>query len=206
MFFRWRKAKLVKALVDLRDKYIQLHSKVKHLEQENARLSEQIEHEKIKDTNRKANKPSSKEAEWEKGTSENNDKGKKKRKRGKRKGRKGSGNRPKDLKPSQKSTATVDKCDLCGKDLSDQAPLESTNERIIEDIPDLPEEPIITLVTQQKKYCNECQEVITAKSDLALPKADIGINATVLVCYLWVALCLPYTKIKQYLWTYFQLT
>jgi len=206
MFFRWRKAKLAKALVDLRDKYLQLHSKVKHLEQENARLSKQIEHEKIKDTNRKANKPSSKEAEWEKGTSENNDKGKKKRKRGKRKGRKGSGNRPKDLKPSRKSTATVDKCDLCGKDLSDKAPLESTNERIIEDIPDLPEEPIITLVTQEKKYCDECQEVITAKSDLALPKADIGINATVLICYLWVALCLPYTKIKEYLWTYFKLS
>jgi hypothetical protein len=47
--------------------------------------------------------------------------------------------------------------------------------------------------------------VITAKSDLALPGADIGINATVLVCYLWVALCLPYTKIKEYLATFYKL-
>ena len=58
---------------------------------------------------------------------------------------------------------------------------------------------------QQKKYCDDCKEVITAKSDLALPKADIGLNATVLVCYLWVALCMPYTKIKEYLGTFFRL-
>ena len=44
----------------------------------------------------------------------------------------------------------VEKCDLCGKDLSDKAPLESYNERIIEDIPDLPEETVITLVKQEK--------------------------------------------------------
>jgi transposase len=61
------------------------------------------------------------------------------------------------------------------------------------------------LVTQQKKYCDDCQEVITAKPESALPGADIGINATVLVCYLWVALCLPYTKIKEYLATFFKL-
>jgi len=60
----------------------------------------------------------------------------------------------------------------------------------------------VTRVTQQKKYCADCQEVTTAKSDLALPGADMGLNATVLVCYLWVALCLPYTKIKEYLWTF----
>ena len=206
IFFQWKKAKLIEALVDLREKYLQLQTKINQLEQENARLLEQIEREKIKGTNKEVNRPSSKQAEWEKGPSEGGDKGKKKRKRGKRKGRKGAGNRPKNLKPNETATAKVDKCDLCGKDLSDQPPLESTNERIIEDIPDIPEEPVITLVTQEKKYCDECQEVITAKSDLALPKADIGINATVLVCYLWVALCLPYTKIKEYLGTYFQLS
>jgi hypothetical protein len=94
---------------------------------------------------------------------------------------------------------------LCSKDLSAQPPLESTNERIIEDIVVPPEETVVTLVTQEKKYCADCQEVITAKSDLALPGADIGINATVLACYLWVALCLPYTKIKEYLATFYKL-
>lgn len=205
IFFKWRKANLVEALLQLREKYLQLQGKVKQLEQEIALLHEQVEKGKIRDTNKEVNKPSSKQAEWDKNSPKGKDGDKKKGKRRNRKPRKGAGNRSKNLKPNRTATATVDKCSLCDKDLSDQAPLDSTNDRIIEDIPDLPEEPVITLVTQQKKYCDECHEVITAKSELALPKADIGINATVLVCYLWVALCLPYTKIKEYLGIYFQL-
>ena len=108
--------------------------------------------------------------------------------------------------PKHEETATVDTCDLCGKDLRDQAPLESTNERIIEDLPDPPEETIVTRVSQEKKYCGDCQEVTTAKPDLALPAADMGLNATVLVCYLWVALCVPYTKIREYLGTFFKVS
>jgi transposase len=213
----WRKTNLVAAVVNLRDKYLQLQDRVRQLEQENARLGqantqleqensqlkEQLEREKIKATN-KRNQPSSKQAEWEKDSNPGQDK--KKRKRRKRKPRKGAGNRPKNLEPNCKETATVDTCDLCGKDLSGQPPLESTNERIIEDIVAPPEETVVTLVIQEKKYCADCQEVTTAKSDLALPGADMGLNATVLVCYLWVALCLPYTKIKEYLGTFSKLS
>jgi hypothetical protein len=106
--------------------------------------------------------------------------------------------------PNSEQTASVDRCDLCGKDLSAQQSLESTNERIIEDIVAPAEETVVTLVRQQKKYCADCKEITTAKSDLALPGADMGLNATVLVCYLWVALCLPYTRIKQYLHSFFK--
>lgn len=194
-FFRWRKTKLVKALVELREKYIKLV-------QENAALRQRLEQEKVKATNQEVNKPSSKKVEWEKDDPKK--KGGKKRGQN-RKPRKGAGNRPKNLKPNQKETATVESCDLCGKDLGDKPPLESTNERIVEDIPEPPEETIITLVTQQKKYCDDCQQVITAKTELALPGSDIGINATVLICYLWISLCLPYTKIKEYLKTFFHL-
>jgi transposase len=205
--FRWSKTRLVKTILILRERYLELEAQNKHLQEEITKLKEQLEQDKIKATNKQANKPSSKQAEWEKGPPEGDDKGegKKKRKRGKRKGRKGAGNRAKNLKPKETATAKVDNCNLCGKDLSEQPPLESSNERIIEDIPDIPEEPVITLVTQEKKYCDDCQAVITAKSDLALPKADIGLNATVLACYLWVALCLPYTKIKEYIGTYYKL-
>jgi Transposase IS66 family len=38
---------------------------------------------------------------------------------------------------------------------------------------------------------------------LALPKADIGLNSTILICYLWVALCLPFTRIRDYLKAFF---
>ena len=204
IFFKWRKAKLVKALIELRDKYLQSQTRVNQLEKENTQLKKQLEKDKIKATNKEVNKPSSKQAEWEKGGSKKQDKGKKKRRGRKQKPRKGAGNRTKNKKPNQTATASVEQCDLCGKDLSDQPPLKSTNERIIEDIPDPPEETNVTLVTQQKKYCADCQQVITAKSDLALPGADIGLNATVLACYLWVAACLPYTKIKEYLGTFFR--
>jgi cell division septum initiation protein DivIVA len=204
MFFKWRKAKLIKALIELRDKYLQSQARVKQLEKQIAELKKKVEHEKIKDTNQQVNKPSSKQAEWEKGNSK--DKGKNRRKRPNRKPRKGAGNRPKNLVPNSEQTASVDRCDLCGKDLSAQPALESSNERIIEDIVAPPEETVVTLVRQQKKYCADCKEVTTAKSDLALPGADMGLNATVLVCYLWVALCLPYTKIKEYLQSFFKLS
>jgi len=196
----WRKANLIAAVIKLRDKYLQSQARVKQLEKSIIQLKEQLEREKIKATN----KPSSKHAEWEKDSGPGKGKGKKKRKGRKPKARKGAGNRPKNLKPNREETAGVDQCALCGKDLKDQAPLESTNERIIEDIVDPPEETVVTQIIQQKKYCADCQAVTTAKSDLALPGADMGLNATVLVSYLWVALCLPYPKIREYLATFFR--
>ncbi len=64
----------------------------------------------------------------------------------------------------------------------------------------------IILVKQEKKYCDECKRVVTAKSELALSGSDIGINATILICYLWVAICLPFTKLSEYLKTFFGLS
>lgn len=84
-FFRWRKAKLVEALVSLRDKYLRLQTRVKELEKEITELKKTHEQEKIKDTNKHVNKPSSKEAEWEKGTPK--DEGKKKKGNGKEESR-----------------------------------------------------------------------------------------------------------------------
>jgi transposase len=204
--FKWPKTHLVKTIIALRERYLEQEAQIKHLREENARLEEQLEQEKIKATNKEVNKPSSKQAEWEKADSENENKKKNTGKKKKRKPRKGAGNRPKNKKPNQETTASVEKCDLCGKDLSEQDCLESSNERIIEDIPAPPEKTLVTLVKQEKKYCHDCKQVVTAKSDLALPRADIGLNATVLSCYLWVALCLPYTKIKEYLATFFGLS
>jgi len=204
LLFGWRKANLVDAVIKIREQYLKAQDRVKQLEKEIHELKEQLEQEKIKHTNKQVNKPSSKHAEWEKEGRTGKDKGKKRRKGRKRKARKGAGNRPKNLKPNREETVGVDKCALCGKDLSDQPPLESTNERIVEDIVEPPEETVVTRAIQQKKYCADCQAVTTARSDLALPGADMGINTTVLVCYLWVALCLPYTKIREYLATFFK--
>lgn len=199
------KNKLLQALQGLREKYIELEKNINELKAENAKLKEALITQKIKSVNRNANKPSSKQPEWEEKGVGNDGKGKKKRKGRGKKPRKGAGNRPKDIKPNRTEKAKVDSCNLCGKNLSDQEPLESTNKRIIVDIPDVVEKLEVIQIEQEKKYCDECKEVITAKSELALPKADIGLNSTILICYLWVALCLPFTKIRDYVRTFFGL-
>ena len=65
-FLKWPKRRLIKALESLKTSYTELESQVNELKQENARLKRQLEQEKIKDTNKQVNKPSSKKAEWEK--------------------------------------------------------------------------------------------------------------------------------------------
>ena len=202
-FAKMSKNRLIKALQSLCENYIKLEEKINELRTENEKLKGKIIKQKIKSVNKNANKPSSKQPEWgEKGVG-NDGKGKKKRKGRGKKPRKGAGNRPKNFKPDRTEKATIDRCNLCGKDLTFQDALESSNERFIEDIPDVVEKPEIIKVVQEKKYCDDCKEVITAKSELALPKADIGLNCTILICYLWVALCLPFTKIKDYLKAFF---
>ncbi len=202
---KWPKRHLVEALDKLRKKYAALEKQTTKLKEENKRLKAELEAQKVKTVNKEANKPSSKQPEWDKKGVGNDGKGKKKgRGRGK-KPRKGAGNRPKNCKPDRTKIATVEECSICGKDLGKEEPLESANERIIEDIPDPAEKTNVIKIVQEKKYCNECQNVITAKSELALPGADIGLNATILIIYLWVGVCLPYTKIKEYLKTFFGL-
>lgn len=201
----WPKRMLVEALDKLRNKYIESEKRIKELEEENKQLKEKLEAYKIQSVNKEANKPSSKKAEWEVKGVGNDGKDKKKGKGRGNKPREGSGNRMKNLEPNRTESATVEECSICGKDLSKEKPLKSTNERIIMDIPEAKENPDVIKIIQEKKYCNECQEVITAKTELALPGADIGLNATILICYLWVALCMPYTKIRDYLMTFFGL-
>ena len=189
------KNRLLRTLQSPREKYIKLEEKNNELKAENEKLKEQLKDQKIRSLNKDANKPSSKQPEWDEKSVRNDGKGKKKRKGRGKKPRKSAGNRPKNLKPDQTEKATVDRCSLGGKDLTDQAPLESRNEWIIEDIADVVEKPEVIKIEQKKEYCDDCKEVITAKSELGLSKADIGLNSTILICYLWMALYLSFTKI-----------
>ena len=199
------KNKLLQSLLSLREKYVELERKYNELEIEKTALEKELVGQKIKSVNLRANKPSSKQPEWEMKGVGNDGKGKSKNKGRGKAPRKGAGNRHKNVMISHKQKATIDECDQCGNDLTDQKPLESYNKRIIEDIPDVTEMLENIEVELEKKYCSDCKSVVTAKSELALPKADIGLNATVLVCYLWVALCVPFTKIREYLGTFFGL-
>jgi len=211
ILLNWPKKKVLKALQILRERYKSLEEQNKTLEKKNKKLSKEIAKlkeefikEKVKQTNKKVNQPSSKQPEWEDKPGVGNDGKGKKRGRGK-KGRKGAGNQRKELVPDRKEVAHVEQCDRCGKDLRKKKPLKSKNSRKITDIPEPSYKPQIILIEQEKKYCDDCKQVITARSELALPKFDIGINATVLICYLWVALCLPFTKMSDYLKTFYGL-
>ncbi len=178
----------------------QERTKLEELIEENERLKAELEALKIKAVNRESNKPSSKQPEWEPKGVGKGQKGNRKG-RGKKK-RKGSGNKRKTKKPTRKVKAKLAGCSNCGKDLSLTDPLKNSNTRIIEDISEV-SEPEVIEVEQEKKYCSDCQQVVTAKSELALPKSDIGLNLTTLICYLWVSLGIPFTRLAKYLEDFF---
>jgi transposase len=199
----WPKKKLIKALEVLRIKYLDQENIIQKLEAEVDQFKKRIEEQKIKEINKDVNKPSSKQPEWEKKGVGND--GKEKRKRRGNRPRKGAGNKIKNLEPVREEIATVDKCGECGKDLSENEPLQSSSKRIVVDIPEASIEPEVIQITQEKKYCTDCQKVTTARSELALPKSDIGLNTTIVISYLWVALCLSLPKISDYLQVFFGL-
>jgi len=202
------KKRLVNAISLLRDKYKALLtqydillSKNKELEQEIKRLKAEQSKHKIQEVNKITNQPTSKQPEWEDKGVGNDGKGKK-RGRGK-KGRKGAGNKPKDRPVTRNEHTEVEKCNICGKDLSNQPSLESHNTRTIEDIPEIPIELEVIEVKQEKKYCHHCKKVITASSELALPKSDFGLNTTIAIIYHWIASCLSLPRISAYLNIFF---
>ena len=199
--FGLSKKSLVDIIDQLRKSYVTLESENEQLKSEIAALKAAATERKIKEVNQKSNQPSSKQAEWEeKGVG--NDGKKKNRRRGK-KGRKGAGNKSKSKPITKEIKETVEQCANCGNDLSAVDPLKSSKTRIIEDIVDTPLEVEVIKVVQEQKYCKACQEVTTARTDMGLPKADIGLNTTVHVVYLWLSMCLPFTRIASYLQTIF---
>lgn len=195
------KRRMWDAFVILRNQYLEAAEKIKVLEQENRRLKAEQSKNKIHVVNMKANQPTSKQPEWELKGVGNDGQGKRKG-RG-RKGRKGAGNKTKDRPATDHETAKVEQCDVCGKDLSEQSALQTENVRVIEDIPSIPKATQLIKVRLEKKYCRHCSKVVTAVTDLALPKTDIGLNTTIMAIYLWVTSCLPYTKIAAYLKSFF---
>ena len=181
----------------LRKDYVELKAENESLKSELEALKKSQKQTLLKQVNTKSNQPSSKKGEWEaKGVG--NDGQQKRKKRGKQ-GRKGAGNKKKDKPVTKQESAKLDRCANCGALLSSRPVLASSKTRIIEDIIDLPQEVQVIEVLQEQKYCEQCQQVTTASSELALPGADIGINTTVHLVYLWLSMCLPFTRIADYL-------
>lgn len=148
-------------------------------------------------TNETVNQPSSKQPEWNKDSGPETPPRRRKRKLGGR--RPGSGNRSKaHLQPDRSVHNHLEQCPDCGTDLADQAVL-AINKRIIEDIEPPAKQTTVTEETSDRKWCPTCRKIVSAESELALPRSDIGLHATVRMAYLWVVMALSLPNIQTYL-------
>jgi hypothetical protein len=194
------KIKVISYLRHLLTYVAQLHKKIQLLENE-------ITNEKIKQINSKVNCPTSKLPEWEdKSTSNKKKDTDPKKKKKKRKKRNGSGNKNKDeLIATTSSTTKNEDCPHCGCNLKNEKPFEIIL-RIVEDINDFSESTNISEENQERVKCPQCKKKITAQSEAALPKSDIGLRTTVLLTYLWVWTAISLPKLADYLDSFFNLT
>lgn len=170
-------------------------------------LEAQVAKGKENHVNSSTNEPSGKKPEWEKGKGPDPKPGRPKGKKGKLGGkRNGAGNRTKkDLTADTHVHNELDQCPQCNTDLSHQAPV-ATNKRIIEDIEPPSEKTVITEETCDRKWCPTCKKVVSANSKLALDGSDIGLNAMVLMAWLWVVPALSLPNIVAYLSCFMRLT
>jgi len=195
------KRRLLEVIEKLRNSYLSLEKENALLRSEIASLKQNALSEKVKKVNQQSNKPSSKQAAWEESGVGNDQKGKKKG-RGK-KGRKGSGNQTKNKALTKIEEVSVEYCSNCGEDLSLAPTLSSVNTRSYEDLPPFPLQTEIVGVFQGKKYCTKCKQVITAKTENALPGSDIGLNTSIYLVYQWIVMGLPTTRISVCLKDFF---
>jgi transposase len=193
---------------ELTHSVLQLSERVVSLESTVADLQGQIDKNKVKEVNLTANQPSSKQPEFAKDTgspTDEEDPKKKKKKRKKKRGkRNGSGNRAKPT-PSKTNHNSLDFCPECSTPLMDQPVIEEPS-RIVEDIPEPPKTTIVTEEVVEKKWCPECKDVVSSKTEAALPKSDIGLNALILIAYLWVIPAMSLPGIQRYLQQFFSMT
>ncbi len=169
---------------------VTLSVKVKALEAQLAQANEQR-------VNSSVNQPSSKKPEWDKGNAPGTAKPRRKRKPGGR--RPGAGHRPKTAPAPDRSVHNrLEQCPHCETGLNAQ-PVLDTSSRIVEDIEPPAEKTVVTAETADRKWCPACKKIVSAKSELALPASDIGLNATVLIVYLWVVAALSLPNIQAYL-------
>jgi len=142
------------------------------------------------------NQPTSKKPEWDKdGNPQRAGTKARKRPRGKRPG---SGNQRK-VKPIDAThVVALNDCPKCGTDLRER-PASNKPGRIIEDIEPPPAKTTVVKEIEQIKWCSTCQQMVSSKSERALPGSDIGLNALIQIAYLWVMSALSLPKIQALL-------
>lgn len=150
--------------------------------------------------NKTVNEPSSKQPEFSKNTGPK----RKKRKR-RRVGRKGAGNRAKSVEPDVVNENPLSSCPNCHTDLTMHPVIETTS-RIVEDIAPVPEKTVVSEEVQERKWCPNCNKIVSSSSEAALPRSDIGLRAVVLIAYLWVVSAISLPGIAAFLNSFFRLS
>lgn len=185
---------------ELRRVQIESEMKISVLQEKLAQRDVELEKLTKANINNTVNQPSSKQPEFDKTTGA--DKKKKKRKKH-HKGRKGAGNRPKP-EPDMVNHNPLIHCPDCQTDLTKQPIVEMVN-RIVEDIPPVPEKTIVSGEIQERKWCPTCAKLVSSTSEAALPRSDIGLRALCLIAYLWVVSAISLPGISAFLNHFFRL-
>jgi transposase len=168
--------------------------RIEQLEQKIREENAELNSWKAARMNKETHQPSSKKAEWEKETAKE-----KKGRRRKRNKRAGSGNkRKKEVQADEVNHNPLNECPRCGKNLSQGEALERPS-RIVEDIAGAAEKTVITEEIQERKWCSECQKVVSSVTEKALARSDVGLNAVILIAYLWVVTALSLPNIQRLL-------
>ena len=161
----------------------------------------ELEKQTQKHINTTANQPSSKQPEFNKKTSANTNK--KKRRKKTHAGRPGAGNRPKSA-PDVVNENLLKSCPECQRDLRTQPVIEKIS-RSVEDIPAFPDKTILSEETQERKWCPSCAKVVSSVSEATLPRSDIGLRSLGLIAYLWVVSAISLPGICAFINSFFHL-
>ena len=199
------KIKLIQMVFSLSHELYELKTdseiKITALQEELVKTKDQLDKITKTNINKSVNQPSSKQPEFNKDTGT----GKKKKSRKKtHKGRKGAGNKPKP-QPDVINHNALAICSECQTDLTMQPVVETVN-RIIEDIPNIPDKTIISQEVQERKWCSTCGKIVSSMSEIALPRSDIGLRALCLIAYLWVVSAISLPGIAAFLNSFFRLS
>jgi len=159
---------------------------------------------KQKEVNKKSNQPSSKQPEFNKDTGgKSSNKSSRRKRKSKRSGRKGAGNRSKPT-PEVTNYNELVYCPDCQTDLSGKEATER-KPRIVEDIVELPKKTMVSEEIQERKWCPTCKKLVASKTEVALPKFDIGLRALCIIAYLWVVTAISLPGIVALLKNFFSL-
>lgn len=191
IFFQLRNA----LLSEIEEKTREIENLTKQLSQ----LEQEKDKQKEKAINKEVNQPSSKKPEWDKDGYPRIKKNPQRRKK-----RKGCGNKKKIITPDVTKHNPLGRCPNCGKDLSKQKASEQPT-RIVEDIIGPPQKTIIYKEIQERKWCSNCDKIVSSRSGKALPGSDIGLNTLILSAYFWVITSMSLPNIQKFLSSYMKL-